>query len=195
MGNLQIPANPTSYRRTGWQIVLMLLMGMNYLKDHDPRHVQFSKHQRAKRKAKTYCQKSGFITELPDDYDEENKHAYNPLFAPASCSPHVHHPYKHPPSVARNGKEVWPYPRNDFHHGPHSEKDSSRHGPNPTSRMQTRDAWTRMRAASKRPLEYVRNIDSTKKRVTFDRDVQWYIYASDEDSYDGDSEVDMDERR
>ncbi|KAJ4355869.1 uncharacterized protein N0V89_003890 [Didymosphaeria variabile] len=195
MGNLQFPPNPTSYRRTGWQIFLMLLMGMNYLMDHDPRHVQFSKDLRAKRRAKTHCHKSGFITELPDDYDDENKHAYNPLFAHAPRSANVHHPYKDPPSVARNGKEAWPYPRKEFHHEPHVENDSSRHGPKPTSRMQMRDAWTRMRAVTKRPLDYVRYMDSRKKRVTFDRDVQWYIYVRNEDACDGDSEVEMDERQ
>jgi len=50
------------------------------------------------------------------------------------------------------------------------------------------DAWTKMRAASRQPTEYVKEVDSRKKRVAFDGDVKWYIFDGDEDSYDGDSE-------
>lgn len=51
-----------------------------------------------------------------------------------------------------------------------------------------RDAWTRMRAVTRLPYEYIKKADKGGKRVTFNRDTQWYIFDGDEESYDGDSE-------
>jgi hypothetical protein len=180
MPNLKFPSNPTSYRRTGWQIALMLLMGMNYLLDHDPRHVQYGKDQRAKHKAKKSRYKSGFVVELPDAHD---KHASNPSSADATRSQEARlpSPCQVPPPVSRDGKDPWPYPRgsNPDTRGP------SRRGSKPTGRMPMKDAWTRMRAVTKAPYEHVRRGDGRKKRVTFNRNVQWFVFDSDECSYGG----------
>ncbi|OAF99326.1 uncharacterized protein CC84DRAFT_1169456 [Paraphaeosphaeria sporulosa] len=187
MPNLQSPSNPTSYRRTGWQIALMLLMGINYLMDHDPRHVQYSKDQRAKRKAEKQRYKAGFVVELPDDEDM-NGERVDPNATREDLRPHS--PCCHPPPVSQNGKEAWPCPRGASHRNPRPNrsyaKAPSRHVPKPADRSQMRDAWTRMRAVTKALYEFVKRVDRRKKRVRFKKDVQCFVLDGDEDEHGGD---------
>ena len=175
MGNLEFPSNPTSYRRTGWQIFLVFLMGVNYLMDHNPRHVQYTKDQRAKRKAEKQRYKSGFVTKLPDDYGDHSDDT-----RPVSNTP---------PPVSPNGKEAYPYARQGLRED-HGRPRPPTYTHKPASKRQMRDAWTRMRAVTRLPYEYVKRADRREKRVTFNRSVQWYIFDGDEESYDGDSEED-----
>ncbi|KAF2448240.1 hypothetical protein P171DRAFT_209195 [Karstenula rhodostoma CBS 690.94] len=199
MPNLQFPSNPTSYRNTGWQIALMFLMGLNYLMDHDPRHIQYGKDQRARRKAEKHHYRSGFVTELPDAEGKHDEHTSKPS-TPCTTREETRprSPCYSPPPVSRDGKEAWPYPRGASHHNPRvnrpDEKAPSKYASKPTGRSQMRDAWTKMRAVTRTPYEYVRRVDGRKKRVTFNRDVQWFVFDVDEDAHD-DCGKDMHGRR
>ncbi|KAF1972804.1 hypothetical protein BU23DRAFT_568652 [Bimuria novae-zelandiae CBS 107.79] len=118
---------------------------------------------------------------LPDDYDEP---AHNPPFS------NMHRPpYGMPPPVSRDGREAYPYPRNRFY-GAGEVKGMRERGRLRTKASigQLRDVWTCMRAVSRVLYEHVKRHDGREKRVTFNREVQWYIFGGDEDSYDGDSE-------
>ncbi|KAF9737562.1 hypothetical protein PMIN06_011655 [Paraphaeosphaeria minitans] len=205
MPNLRFPSNPTSYRTTGWQIALMLLMGINHLMDHDPRHIQYSKDQRAKRKAEKQRYKSGFVVELPDEEakDKDKDKGDEPVHPDAARqTSRPHSPCCNPPPpVRRDGKEAWPYPRGASHHkhgeNIHDDKIPCKHPskPKPTGRAQMRDAWTRMRAFTKTPYEYVKRVDSRKKRVKFNRDVQWFVFDGDADDSGGDYGESISRRR
>ncbi|KAJ4298262.1 hypothetical protein N0V90_006161 [Kalmusia sp. IMI 367209] len=193
MANLQFPSNPTTYRRTGWQLVLMLLMGINYLIDHEPRHVQYKKERLGARKAEKHRHKSGFVTELPDDFDEDEHcdgDMYDtPLPVHAFRSLPATHPV-HPPPVSRDGKEAWPYASRYARRGSYEARNGrqewERQETRLASREQMRDAWMRMRSVTRLPYEYVKRADRRKKRVAFDRDVQWHFF--DDGSYDGSGE-------
>lgn len=174
MPSLQFPSNPTSYRSTGCQIALMLLMGINYLMDDDPRHIQSSKDQRARRQPDKHRYKSGFVVGLPDERVAPNAIRDNSRPDSPCCNP---------PPVSRDRKEAWPYPRGPSHYNPRIntpyEKNAPKHALKPAGRSQMWDAWTRMRAVTQTPYEYVRRVDGRKKRVTFNRNVQWFVFDVD----------------
>lgn len=175
MANLQFPANPTSYRRTAWQLILMMLMGVNYLLDHDPRHVQYGKTQRAQRQAAKHHCNVGIVSDSHPDDDEHAKRTSHAASAHATRSTPVpnaspDNSHRIPPPVSRNGKEAWPYPRDSFLHSADAIRPKDNDAPwslrNAASGPQMRDAWMKMRTATR-----TKHVDMREKKVKFDNDV------------------------
>jgi len=168
MANLQFPSNPTSYRRTGWQIVLMFLMAANYLMDHHPRHLQYKKRQRVKQSS--WKNHHSCTCVLTSSHSPDTSHGQVPPARTCHCTSPSLDETPHSSDRKPHGKAQ----RTDFnmlHTIPVCF-------PKPVSKKQMSDAWARMRAVTRIPCEHANNIDQRKrkKKVAWDTSVDYCEY-------------------